>query len=378
MKKYSALSVIIVAFGFLSFGTSLAQQVEFTTGFHTDWWNSPNGDMGQQIYFPIVTDVRYKDFELKIIAGGAYTLSEQTGASGTSLGAMLDTKLNLSYQFAQKWPVDVLLALDFNLPTGTTNLTQKELRLIMDPDLISVIDFGEGFNVNPSVVFSKQWGEKLVTGIGFGYDFRGEYNYDTQVQNYSPGNIFSIVPEVRYHFSDQWQGRLYGNFSTYSVAQSNGQDFSQQGNFLLIGAGVTHTRKDWAAGLNLFGILRAKDELYQQSDLGNLNRFLFNQGNEIVADLSFNYFLDDKTTFKTLLRFLWMGGNNELIESPLFWGERKYFALGAGVARKLTPYLEVDCGVKGLTMHDEPNWNHVGRDQSFLGVAAQLMLTGRW
>ena len=27
-------------------------------------------------------------------------------------------------------------------------------------------------------------------------------------------------------------------------------------------------------------------------------------------------------------------------------------------------------------MHDELNWNHIGRDQSFFGKAGQLMITG--
>jgi hypothetical protein len=314
---------------------------------------------------------------MRVVAGGAYTIFNQDSKTSSSLGAMLDTKLNLSYEYAQKWPVDVLVALDMNLPSGTTNLSKNEMRLIMDPDLISVTTLGEGFNVNPSVMFSRQWGEQWVTGVGFGYNFRGQYDYSYKVQSYTPGDIFSIVPEVRYYFGEQWMSRLYGNFSTYGTAKSNGQDFSQQGNFYLIGSGVTYTRKDWAAGLNLFGIIRSKDNLYiQNSDLAYVNSYAFNQGDEIVADLSFSYFLDEKTTFKTLARYLWMSSNDQPLSSPLYWGQRNYFALGVGVARKLTPNIEAECGVKGLTMHDEPNWNHLGRDQSFLGMAGQLMISG--
>ena len=112
--------------------------------------------------------MRYNDFGFKIVAGGAYTLFSPGDSASSSLGAMLDTKMNLSYEFSKKWPVDILFALDMNLPTGTTNLSRKEERLIMDPDLISVTTFGEGFNVNPSVIFSRQWGDQWVTGVGFG------------------------------------------------------------------------------------------------------------------------------------------------------------------------------------------------------------------
>jgi hypothetical protein len=377
MKKSIAVLAVFIAFGAFGAGFAHAQEVEWQTGFHTDWWTSPNGDVGQQIYFPLISGIRYNDFAMRVVAGGAYTTFNQDSKTSSSLGAMLDTKLNLSYEYAQKWPVDVLVALDMNLPSGTTNLSKNEMRLIMDPDLISVTTLGEGFNVNPSVMFSRQWGEQWVTGVGFGYNFRGQYDYSYQVQSYSPGDIFSIVPEVRYYFAEQWMSRLYGNFSTYGKAKSNDQDFSQQGDFFLIGAGVTHTRKDWAAGLNLFGIIRSKDTLYiQNSDLTYVNSYAFNQGDEIVADLSFSYFLDEKTTFKTLARYLWMSSNDQPLSSPLYWGQRNYFALGVGVARKLTSNIEAECGVKGLTMHDEPNWNHFGRDQSFFGMAGQLMISG--
>ena len=377
MKKSIAMLAVLIGVGVFGVGLSAAQEVEFQTGFHTDWWTSPNGDAGTQIYFPLVSGVRYHDFGFKVVAGGAYTSAYPSGASSISLGAMLDTKLNLSYEFAKKWPVDILVALDLNLPTGTTNLTQKETLLVMDPDLISVTSLGEGFNVNPSVIFSRQWGDKWVTGVGFGYNFRGEYDYSRKVQSYSPGDIFSIVPEVRYYFADHWMGRLYGNFSTYGGATTHDQDYSQQGDFYLIGAGVTHTRKDWAAGLNLYGILRGKDKLFiQGTDLRTPSSYGFNQGDEIVADLSFNYFLDDKTTLKSLARYLWMNSNGQPLSSSLYWGKRDYFALSLGVVRKLTSNIEAEFGVKGLTMHDEPNWNHFGRDQSFLGMAGQLMITG--
>ena len=95
-----------------------------------------------------------------------------------------------------------------------------------------------------------------------------------------------------------------------------------------------------------------------------------------MADLSFSYFLDDKTTLKSLARYLWMSNNAQPVTSPLYWGQRNYFALSVGVVRKLTSNIEAEFGVKGLTMNDEPNWNHVGRDQSFLGMAGQVMITG--
>ena len=170
------------------------------------------------------------------------------------------------------------------------------------------------------------------------------------MQSYSPGDIFSIVPEVRYYFAEQWMSRLYGNYSTYGKAKSNDQDFSQQGDFFLIGAGVTHTRKDWAAGLNLFGIIRSKDTLYiQNSDLTYVNSYAFNQGDEIVADLSFSYFLDDKTTFKTLARYLWMSSNDQASVVAALLGTEKLFCVGCGGGSQT--HLEHRGGMWGQRAH---------------------------
>lgn len=378
MRKSTRILLVAVLFFSTVFHLTpvLGQEVQGETGFHSDWWDSPNGDLGQQYYIPMIARVDYRDLSFRVVAGRAYTTFDSSTSHNPSLGAFLDTRVNLSYQIVEKWPIDVLFAIDINLPTGTRELTREELALIMDPDLISIIDFGEGFNFNPSVVISRQWGENLLTGIGVGFNLRSRYQFSTEVLDYSPGDIFSVVPEVRYDFTDRWQGRLYGNFTAYGMSKTYSQDFVQQGNFFLIGAGITYTRAGWAAGVSLFGILRAKDKWYQSPDQDVPLTYSFVQGNEVVSDLTFNYFLDDKTTLKSLLRYLWMSSNSQPFESPLYWGERHYFALKLGLARKLTANVEAECAFKGLTMHDDPNWYHVGQERSFRGAAAELKITG--
>lgn len=378
MRKLTLILVgaVLIASCVLRSQPALGQNVEVETGLHFDWWDSPNGSLGQQYYVPLIASVNYKDLIFRVVSGNAYTAFNPVSGSGPSLGALLDTRLNLSYQVVEKWPIDVLFALDLNLPTGTTELAREELALIMDPDLISIIDFGEGFNFNPSVVFSKQWGEKWLTGIGIGFNLRSRYKFSTEILDYSPGDIFSIVPEVRYDFADRWESRLFGNFTAYGMSKTYSLDFVKQGNFFLFGAGITHTRTSWVAGFSLFGIIRAKDKWYQSADQDVSLTYSFVQGNEVVSDFSFNYFLDDKTTLKSLLRFLWMNSNTQPFESPLYWGERQYFSLKLGLSRKLTPNIEAECAFKGLSMHDDPNWYHVGQQRSFRGAAAELKLTG--
>lgn len=378
MRKATFLLLVgvLIALGIFMSDRVLAQEVQVETGFHFDWWDSPGGDWGQQYYVPLIARVNYKDFAFRVVGGRAYTAANQSDGANASTAAFLDTKLNLSYQIVEKWPIDMLFAIDFNLPTGLRNLTQEELMMVMDPDLVSIINFGEGFNINPSIILSRQWGEKWFTGVGIGYNVRSRYMYSTEVMDYRPGDAFSVVPEVRYDFADHWESRLFGNFTTTSMSKTYEVDFVKQGDFFLIGAGLSYIRSEWDAGLNVSGIIRLDDQWYQNPYQDGPLTYSFSQGNEIITDLSLKYSLDEDTRISSLARFLWMSGNDEPPRSAFYWGQRQYFSLQLGVARRLTPHLELECAFKGFTMHDGPNWNHRGQDKSFRGGAANIKLTG--
>src|SRR5262249_47546825 len=57
----------------------------------------------------------------------------------------------------------------------------------MDPDLVDIATFGEGFNIGPTVGFTLPVSNNLVLGASAGYTWRGSYDQDILVDGSAPG-----------------------------------------------------------------------------------------------------------------------------------------------------------------------------------------------
>ncbi len=354
----------------------LAENIFFDTGLSFNWWESNAEERAKQVWIPVSAGAGYKDFYFKIIGGYAYTDFKEPGENKRSLSHILDTKLNLTYSVVDKLPVDLMVGLDFNLPTGKTDLSNRDIVLIMQPELVPIQSFGEGFNVNPTLSFSRQWGEekKLVTGLGLGYAVRGEYDFSTDTQDFDPGDMFSLVPQVSYYFTNEWRGRLFGNYTHYTWDTVEDDHFLQQGQLFLIGVGVDYNKERWGAGLSLTSIMREDSEIGETNQL--IQRGELSQGDEWVLDLTLRYALNDLTTLTSRLRLLLIDENDEEADSPIFMGDREYASLQLGVIRKLTSHLQGEIDLKGFTMDDQQNLFHSDGDRSYHGGAVGIKLTG--
>ena len=201
--------ILLVVITFCSVSGVHAFDLTVQTGLSTNWWDSDTDDRGSQTYVPVTIDGVQGDFSLRLLTAFVHTRVDPSDASKESLSTVVDTKLNFSYAIVEKLPVDILLGLDFNLPTGKTDLDDEDRRTLLDPDLVAISRYGEGFNINPTITLAKQeelWG----VGVGFGYLLRGEYDFSDTAQNYDPGEIFNISAEGFYVPFTQpmnWTGR---------------------------------------------------------------------------------------------------------------------------------------------------------------------------
>ena len=141
----------------------------------------------------------------------------------------------------------MLFGLDFNLPTGYTDLKDKDLVLIVPPELMTITTYGEGLNINPTLVLSKEW-DTWVAGVGLGYTWRGEYDYSSSLHDYNPGNIFNVNAELRHDFTSEVYGKVFGEYLTYGKDEVHGKDYYQEGDVTLLGLGATYTRTLWNLG----------------------------------------------------------------------------------------------------------------------------------
>ena len=378
MKKI--VHILVSSVFILIAGVCSAADVQVQTGFNYDWWDDNKDNNASQFYIPIRIMGWHEDFSLSILTAYADT-HRHIGQENSSLNHLLDTKINSSYAITGKLPVEILIGLDFNLPTGKTNLSKKELTLIMDPDLISINNFGEGFNINPTITIAKEWG-RWVAGIGFGYLWRGEYDFssDINITDYDPGDIFNINAEIRYYFSSNMYARLFGSHAWYGKDKVRGTDFYQEGDFSLLGLGVYYNqmKKKWDAGLTLQAILRDKSKF--QDTPGILVTEPNNiHGDEWIGDLFVRYFVNDKTALKTFVQGRLYTENDYPSNSPRFIGQREKFSLGLGVSRILSPNIEAELDVKGFVKHDdEIHFPEFQSARRFRGFSVALMLTGRF
>ena len=359
MKPFVVLLLVATIFLNVEMSSAIDWTIDFNaqTLLNYDWWKDNDGNKGMQGYVPLKIEARKQDFSLNLLTGYAYTQHKTSLGETRSLSHSLDTKVNLSYEIIDKLPVDLLIGLDFNLPTGKTNLKEKDLDLIMDYDLVSINRFGEGFNVNPTLSVAKQFG-KWVGGVGIGYAWRGDYDLSKNIQDVDPGDIFTLNAEMRYFFSPQWNARLFGKFVWYNEASWKfidpiiSDDFWREGNHYNIGMGVNHIQKKWDAGLSLQGTFRGKAK-FKSDTIGLTTEGDIERGDEWLGNLYFRYFLDDKTTLKSNFEYLYRDKNYGSPPLTYFIGRRDKYTLGFGAVRVLSDHFQVEGHLKGFYMHDK-------------------------
>ncbi len=371
---YMFILLLSAVYAFSNAGTAAAYDFSVQTGFQIDWWKDDKDSRAVQAHIPVKIEARQGDYSLSLLAGYASTHVEPSPGENRTLSHLLDTKVNFSYAITERLPVDVLIGLDLNLPTGKTNFVQEELALIMDPDLVSINTFGEGFNVNPTVSVVMDRGV-WTAGLGLGYLWRGEYDFSRNLQDYDPGDIVNATAEVRYYFSPGWSSRFFGGYAWYGKDRVEGEDFAQPGRHYLAGFGLNHDGTKWDAGLTVRTVMRDKSR-FQETAGGLFTEDSNGHGREFAGDLVLAYLLNGKTALNASLRGLYITDNDYPESSSRFTGARGKAELGLGVSRRLWRNFRYEVNVKGFVMHDEEtNFPEIRDARDFTGLSTVMRLT---
>jgi len=370
MKRIVLIVILMLLFPISS---SFAADIVATTGFNYDWFQSNTDDRGQQFYVPVAIRSSLDNLTVAVVTAYVYTYRNPQDGESQSMNDLIDTKLNLSYQILDRLPFDILLGLDFNLPTGRTKLKRDDLALIMDPDLVSINNFGEGFNVNPTITLAKGWDE-WAAGIGIGYLWRGEYDYSQDVEEFDPGDILSLTGEVDYDLAVNWLGKAFVEYAHFTEDQIEGDDYAQEGDFYLLGLSLQHTQEKWDAAATIRTIFRQKSE-FQDYSGGLKTEDNNSRGDEWIGDLNWRYFLDDATTLKTNLELLLVEKNEEPADSPFYVGQKRKVELGLGGQHTFNDGLAGEVFVKGFLVDIDRNWYHPDENRTYTGFTIGGMLS---
>ena len=368
--------ILVASFHLTSLSSQgFAQQPVYKaeTGFHLDWWDSPNREKGLQYYLPMKLQVEYGNFEAGVLTGWCYTSYDPVGDDRRSMADLLDTKLNFGYALLDKLPFDLMFGLDFNLPTGRTKLSDEDLYLMMDPDLVSITSFGEGFNVNPTISLSKEWGDWML-GVGLGYIYRGEYDYGHSFHDYDPGDIYTITTQIMYFFQESWRFRAFTNFSIYETDELDNDDFYEEGDYFQWGLAAMYYRPEYDVELSVQNVLRGKSE-FSETGTGHISKESDNShGDEWITSLRANYRPNDLTAFKFFVTYLYIDENDYPESSIYYIGKREKISFGASVVKMIIPHLSGELGAKGFFMQDDETWAHPDSKQSYRGFSIEIKL----
>lgn len=349
-----------------------ATDVNIQTGLNFNYWDSNEGYRGSQTAIPVTIFTQQNNFNAKVLTAFSHTNADFSDGSSNSLSCLIDSKANFSYEVVDKFFADLIFGLDFNLPTGKNNLKPKQQSLLLDPDLISINHFGEGFNVNPTVSLGKVW-DKFAAGIGLGYLWRGEYDFSDTARNYDPGDIFSLTGEIAYSFSPKWQGHLFGEFAHYGKDELHNIDYYKEGIYYLLGMGLNYFQTNWDAALTLKGIFRGKSS-FQEEDRGLKTEGLNSYGDEWIADISCKYYLSQVTTIRSRIFYLLVLENDYSSDSPFYIGDTRKTSLEFAVSQQFTRMLRGEFSLSGYILSQERNWYH-SEDIGYRGFIAALVLT---
>lgn len=352
-----------------------AVELSASTGVRYDAWSGTGSRSASQLQVPITAWGRAGDFSASLLTAYVYTEADLSGGDSASLGTVVDTKLTSSYELVGKLPLDLLFGLDFNLPTGKTRLSRKELELVPDPELLPIDSFGEGFNVNPTVTAARSWGS-VAAGLALGYLWRGSYDVSSDLEDYDPGDVGNVTGEVRWAFAPEWQARLVGEYAFYGKDELDGEEVLKEGDFASLFAEARWLRDPWGASLSVQAIFRGKNEIPDAGGGGLETEDRNSHGDEWRMVLASRYDLDAVTRLTAAVRGLWVTENGYASSSARYVGARNKVSLTLGGVRKLTPKLEAGAELGGFYLHDDKaNFPEPRGERNYRGLTASARLT---
>ena len=145
----------------------------------------------------------HDDLKVEFVGRGGWVNARQTstGQAG-QVKTTTDTQASATATYLGFNGIQPFASVSFNIPTGKPFLNANERSARMDPDLVDLGSFGEGFNVGPTAGFTIPLTPDLALNGSVGYTRRGSFDRDGNTDPLDP----SAVGPVRYNPGDTLTG----------------------------------------------------------------------------------------------------------------------------------------------------------------------------
>ncbi len=222
---------------------------ESNRGFPSNVPTAQGNGRGTEIYVPIAMQIagRTSDdvkVELTGRSGWVWARQSTAGLSG-EVSTATDTQLSGTVTYLGLNGLQPFAAMSANLPTGQSNLSGSAAFARMDPDLVGLGSFGEGFNIGPSIGFNVPVTPQFIWTTSVGYTWRGNYQRENSLAaiyptfqaqtRVEPGNVFTLTQTLAWQ-TGALQTQLTGSISEETTTSENGLPLYKPGRrFLLSG-----------------------------------------------------------------------------------------------------------------------------------------------
>ena len=319
-------SLIIISCYYSAFGQ--VRQSEFIrnqtlrAGLHFKTWgfdNASNLDSFTEVAFPIAYSLPLsRRLSLLVVTTPFTSRISRVSGQDTNFDHLSDTFVRGSYIIGEEL---ALLTVGVHIPTGETKLNDDELAIAgiaaNRPLDNPVTTFGTGFNLTLSLAIAREVGS-WVTGLGFGYLLRQEYDIlvNKQARKLLPGNEFNItlgferkfeVPEGAAKFTANF---VYTNNSEDDLA---GQPFFEAGDKFIV-------QGQFIIPIGIFDpvIFSATNRLRLDNTINK--EALIDNGNEFDFRATLFHPLTDTFSLKYIVKLTLYGNTASDSEGALIYG----------------------------------------------------------
>ena len=195
-----------------------------------------NSGSGSQIYVPYAMQLVGAPNDLvkvELLGRGGWVRSRQTtfGLSG-EVDTITDTVANGTVTYLGLNGIQPIVSLNLNVPTGRAALFGTAMNARMDPDLVEISSFGEGWNVGPTAGVNLPLTPSVLVTLAAGYTWRGAFDREnslTAVANQrdiqkltrlDPGDVVTGTASLAYA-SGPWTASIVGTVSEETTSTEN-------------------------------------------------------------------------------------------------------------------------------------------------------------
>lgn len=226
-------------------------------GYPTNAPTATGSGSGSEVYTPFALQLVGRpsdDVKIELLARGGSVWARQSTAGLTGeVSTATDTVVSGTATYLGVNGIQPFLSISSNLPTGRSNLPGSAAFARMDPDLVGIGSFGEGFNIGPTVGFNLPVTPSFILTSSAGYSFRGGYNRENSLTAISPivqspvrvepGDVLTLVQAAAWEWG-QLKTVLTGTVSEETDTVENGTAVFRSGRRYVVSGSWTYNWPD--------------------------------------------------------------------------------------------------------------------------------------